>query len=553
MKIKDINFIVTDVETTGSKKDIDRVIDIACIVVRNGLIVDEFSSLLNPRRHISKLISKITGINDEMVEDAPYSEDIMPVIAKYCNMPDAIFVGHFVTFDYNFVNIEMKRSGLEPIEMPTLDTLKLAQKIIPDGTKKNVGAMSKYYKIPVVNRHRALGDAKATAYSLIEMLRELEDRYLIGDNEELMRFQNNKTYQIKSRLKKIESIKPQLRDLPKSPGVFYFLDENDRVIYLSKAANIKNEVEQYFRRSRVMSKTIPQIVSKTEKVKWVETNTELSAILLENSERQELKPDFNFFRSNDQIYSFIKITREKYPSIFRTGIVKDDDADYIGPFANRFLIDNIILNVHKYFKIRKCKGKFPDNAECIYGHLENCPKPCINNISETSYHEEIGKAKQYILKGCEAELVNSINVLSKQMKFESATYLRNQLFDLKNVKLNPATSDNTLFNSSFISIIPGKTSNEMSIHFIKSGLLKSDMTVSAETKQEDIYDAIVESYADIEEKVNYSRPETEECKLIKNYIGRGNGDVNIIDVPPGSALLDIYDECITFLDNFFVK
>jgi DNA polymerase-3 subunit epsilon len=552
LKIKDINFLVVDVETTGSKKAIDRVIDIACVVVQNGLIVDQFSTLLNPERHISKLITKITGINNDMVQYAPVANEVMPEFEKYFKIPNAVFVGHFVDFDYSFVNIELVHSGLERLQIQKLDTLKLAQRILPDNVKKNVGSMSKYYGVQPVNRHRALGDAKATAYSLIEMLSELRSKYLIEDVNELLRFQDGRTYQIKSRLKKIENIKPQLQQLTDKPGVFKFLDEEKRVIYIGYAGNIKERVNYFFSKSRVLSQKIPQLVSRTEHIEYVETNTILSAMLMKNQAIFDSKPEFNTTISNEKVFSYIKITNDEYPTIFRCSHIKDDGAEYIGPFTNRFLIDNLILNIQKNFRIRTCRGKLNKFEYCIYRDSQLCFNPCERDVSKIAYYEEIGQLKQYILKGYEAELRNQMNELSDKMEFESAAFIRNQIYDLKKTRLNPV-SELIPFNTNYIAIMPLPDSSEMGIFFIKSGMLKKDMTISAETDQAEIYEAIVECYSDRQQKRCFSNSDLIQCQLIQNFISRGNGDVKRVEILDNSSYLDIFEECNTMIDSFFLS
>jgi excinuclease ABC subunit C len=301
-----------------------------------------------------------------------------------------------------------------------------------------------------------------------------------------------------------------------------------------------------------MSQKIPQLVSRTEQIKWQETNTDISATLLQIEELYKYKPEFNSQHFNEKTYSFIKITQDSYPAVFRCSHIKKDNADYIGPFSNRFLIDNIMLNVRQNFRIRNCRGKLTDTENCIYHNMACCFSPCTNEVSEIVYHEEIGKLKQYILKGYEAELINEINILSDKMEFESA-FLRNQLFDLKNIKLNPTSDEIHLFNSHYIAILPYGENSEMCMLFVKSGLLMRDIVISEDTDQTTIYDAIVSTFSDLSIKINYSKQEIQQCLMMQTFLSRGNGDVNIIEVTNESTDLDIFEECGTFLDNFFVK
>ncbi|OYT15217.1 MAG: hypothetical protein B7C24_14255 [Bacteroidetes bacterium 4572_77] len=475
---------------------------------------------------------------------------------KYFELPNAVFVGHAVAFDYSFVNLEFEHAKMPPLNLPTLDTLKLAQRILPDDVKKNVGAMAKYFGFYPVNVHRAFDDALATAYSLIEMLDRLHSDNLIYDYEELMRFQDNKIYSIKQRLKKIEHIKPQFQELPETPGSFNLFDENEALLYSGYAKNLKNKVSNLFAKSKVHSQALPQLIANTRLLKFQKSNSELSAILQSIEDVIANKPIYNAI-PNSANYSFIKITNNEFPAVYRCVKLQNDGADYIGPFSNKFLADDIILKIQKKFRIRKCRNDLAYSQYCLYRDSNECFNPCGKDVSKNLYYEELGQLKQYILNGHESSLINKINKLSSKMKFEAAAFLRNQLYDLKKVEFNPSKA---LINESlnYVAIVPHSSSLALYLYIIKNGLLTEDILITPETDQSIIYDAL-NTYDQNKKKATkkadkkeFTKSEISQQQLIKKYLTTKNGDVNRISISNGTNLLDIFEECITLIDNYFV-
>lgn len=172
--IEKINFIITDIETTGSIKGRDRIIDLASIRVENGKVLDEFDMLVNPKKKISPTISNLTGISSADVEEAPLIEEVMP---KYIDFSqNGIFVAHNSSFDFNFINYEAKRLGLGRLPSSIdLCTLRLARKLIPEIRSHGITGLSNYFNYEIKNRHRAMPDVIATKYYLDRFLERLSD------------------------------------------------------------------------------------------------------------------------------------------------------------------------------------------------------------------------------------------------------------------------------------------------------------------------------------------------------------------------------------------
>lgn len=173
-RLDQLDYVVVDVETTGSSPSRgDRITEIAVVEVSGGEIVDEFSSLVNPGRSIPAWISRLTGITAEMVEDAPPFSEVADLVRG--RLEGRVFVAHNVPFDWRFVVHEMRRARSLLPEGPRLCTLRLARRALPGLPRKGLDGVTRYFDVEIGARHRAAGDALATASVLLRLL-ELADR-----------------------------------------------------------------------------------------------------------------------------------------------------------------------------------------------------------------------------------------------------------------------------------------------------------------------------------------------------------------------------------------
>jgi len=154
------DFVVIDVETTGGKPGASRITDIALVFIRHDIIIGSYSTLINPKRNIDRYVQKITGITNDMVKDAPKFHQLADKIVDLTF--NKTIVGHNVKFDYSMLKSEFNRLGIN-YERDTIDTINMARKALPELSLYNLDAITEYLDIEIRNRHRALGDAEATA------------------------------------------------------------------------------------------------------------------------------------------------------------------------------------------------------------------------------------------------------------------------------------------------------------------------------------------------------------------------------------------------------
>jgi DNA polymerase-3 subunit epsilon len=177
--LKDLSFAVVDVETTGGGPgNGHRITEVAAVEVRGGTIVDEWHTLVNPGRSIPRVVTTLTGISTGMVRDAPYFEHVAPEVRE--RLEGRVFVAHNVAFDWRFVSSELAEAGSDVPPVPRLCTVRLSKALVPRLRRRNLDALAGHFGIPVHDRHRAHGDALATARVLIRLLDEAAGRG-IGD------------------------------------------------------------------------------------------------------------------------------------------------------------------------------------------------------------------------------------------------------------------------------------------------------------------------------------------------------------------------------------
>jgi excinuclease ABC subunit C len=212
--------------------------------------------------------------------------------------------------------------------------------------------------------------------------------------------------------------------LPESPGVYKYFDKEGVIIYVGKAKNLKRRVNSYFTKNHEDFKT-HILVSKIQYLEYTVVDSEMDALLLENSLIKEFQPKYNINLKDDKSYPFIKITKERYPKVFPMRNPVKDGSEYFGPYASIRVMNTVLDLCQKLYPTRNCNLKMtPQGVEagkyqlCLEYHIGNCKAPCVGNQTETEYNESIRQIR-HILKGNLTEVKNHL----KELMIESASRL----------------------------------------------------------------------------------------------------------------------------------
>ncbi len=273
-------YAIVDIETTGGYASAHGITEIAIYVHDGERIIRHFETLINPLQKIPAYITSLTGIDNFMVADAPVFEDIAATIYELLN--EAIFIAHNVNFDYSFVKHHLKAAGFE-LATKKLCTVRLSRKTFPGLPSYSLGNLCRSLALPLDNRHRAGGDAKAT-------VKLFEHCLANGGNEHMQQMLKKSSAEqwLPLRLTKADIIQ-----LPGCPGVYYFHDEKGTIVYVGKAINIKKRVSSHFTHNDPDRKR-QNFLRTICKVTFKECATELEAIVLESTEIKKLWPKYNY-------------------------------------------------------------------------------------------------------------------------------------------------------------------------------------------------------------------------------------------------------------------
>lgn len=508
--IWDCTYIVIDVETTGSDPVKDRITEIACFVVNGGEIVGDYSSLVNPHKHIPNFIVKMTGISQEMVTKAPEANEVMKEVSKLTSMKDAIFVAHNARFDYSFVQQTMIREGIK-FDMPQLCSLKLARKILPLEIKKNVGALASYYNLNILHRHRAFGDAEATAYILIELLEKSYNEYNIKTIDELLDFQDRKNSIPKPNKERFSQLIPYLEDLPNYAGVFYFINKANEIIYIGLARSLKDKLLSFFSSVEVYSKKINTMLEQVVEVRYTECKSELEALILETKEIAKYEPQFNHKLNKYRSFPFIKVNKNKLPIIEKTYSI-DNSGDYFGPFTDRFLVDELIEELYHYFPMLKANN---DNNKVNQNNL------FFSHDTDALVETLKGNNNQFIKM-----LKDKIDILSKLNDKDKINLINKIIFELTSNNKNNLCS--TLLKNNVIILKPISLNEKLlELSFIHNGVLKDILTVGRNQDLEFVEAIILKTYFS-DDKTYINIDALDELRIIQSYIYKQKNIVKFI-------------------------
>jgi DNA polymerase III subunit alpha, Gram-positive type len=186
--LKDLDFVVVDVEATGAKTPPNRLIELGAYRIRGGRIVDKFLSLVNPEIPIPRFVASLTGISNDMVKNAPVFAEVAPQWLDFVS--DSVLVAHNAPFDTSFLNHEISRVyANHRMVNPHLCTVRLSRRAFPDLSNHRLETIAQHFSIPIASRHRAGSDALATAEIFIVLLTELQETHGIKDLAAARNFQ----------------------------------------------------------------------------------------------------------------------------------------------------------------------------------------------------------------------------------------------------------------------------------------------------------------------------------------------------------------------------
>ncbi|WP_345191651.1 exonuclease domain-containing protein [Algibacter agarivorans] len=366
-------YAILDIETTGGKYNEEGITEIAIYKYDGHEVVDQFISLINPERDIQPFVVNLTGINSNMLRNAPKFYEVAKRIVEIT--AECILVAHNAQFDYRILCTEFRRLGFE-FERKSLCTVELSKDLIPDQPSYSLGKLVRSLGIPVTDRHRASGDALATVKLFKMLLDKDTTKSIIQQSIRL-----NPKHQLEPRHIDI------VAELPSITGVYYIHKADGDIIYIGKSNNIKKRINQHFTGTNAKSKKIQDQVTT---VTYEATGSELVALLKESEEIKRVKPKFNraLRRSifTHALYSF----RDEEDYLNLQIDIADGRKKPITTFSNRQSGKSFITKAVEDFNLcQKLTGLYKTKTSCFNYDIKSCEGACIQKESSELYNKRV--------------------------------------------------------------------------------------------------------------------------------------------------------------------
>lgn len=423
-QLRELTFVVVDLETTGGSPRSAAITEIGAVKVRGGERLGEFQTLVHPGTAIPPFIAVLTGITDDMVASAPALPAALPAFLEWS--AGAVLVAHNAPFDLGFLRSGCDQLGLPWPEFRSLDTARLARRVLhrDEAPDCKLATLSRLFRSATTPCHRALADARATVdvlHGLLERVGPLG----IHTWEELRTFSGMASAG--------QRRKRHLADgLPDGAGVYIFRDGAGRPLYIGRSAALRHRVRQYFTASEPRTR-IAEMVALTERVDAIGCAHGLEAQVREVRLIAEHKPRYNRRSKFPERAAWLVLTDDAYP---RLSIVrrKPSRAEVqLGPFSSARAAQAAMTAVYDVVPLRQCTQRLSTRRRspaCALAGMRRCPAPCEGGISPEDYAPLPSACARLFAADVDAlagACDDRLRLLSRQQRFEEAAALRDRV------------------------------------------------------------------------------------------------------------------------------
>jgi DNA polymerase III subunit epsilon len=447
--LREVTFVVVDLETTGGSPRDARITEIGAIRVEGGERLGSFHALINPEEPIPPYISHLTGIDDLLVRDEPPIEAVLPAFLEFAR--GAVFVAHNARFDFSFLNENLRRLDYPTLDGPPVCTAKLARRVVwPDVPNVRLKTLAEYFRTRAKPVHRALDDAMACA-EVLDGLLDLGGRLgilTLGDLREAVRARGRPHF---GKIRLADS-------LPHAAGVYRFVGRDGQVLYVGKARDLRARVKSYFYGDE--RKKVGDLLGEVRDVEGEETpGGELEALVLEARLIRRHEPKYNRRGKTWRRSAYLKLDpAEAYPRlkvVHRAG--SEDGCTYLGPFsagaAARLAKEALeqVVPLRRCTRAMRARTRF---ASCALADIGRCPAPCDGRIDPERYGELVRDLLSSLESpdGLLAALEARMGALSDAERFEEAASVRDRLRALA-ASLHRARQDAWLLGAGTLEIV----------------------------------------------------------------------------------------------------
>lgn len=423
--LREVTFVVVDLETTGKHHERDGITEIAAVKVRGGEVVEEFSTLVAPGRPVPAGVAAITGISDDTLAGAPALDTALPAFLEFA--AGCVLVAHNASFDTGFLRAGCARLDLTWPNPYVVCTLRLSRRVLAGGRTPNHGlaALAETLGTAHAPAHRALQDAR-TANDVLHALLGLLAPSGVYTLEDLLEYLPGVTAQQRRK-------RNLAADLPEKPGVYLFRGPNEEVLYVGTATNLRRRVGQYFTAGERRNK-IGEMVALAERVEHVTCAHPLEAGVRELRLLDAHRPWYNSRSKNQRKAWWISLTDEPFP---RLRITRIPARESLGPFRTRNTALEAVEALHDVTGLRECTEHIPAAGSaaspCKVHELGRCGAPCAGYETPTGYESHALPVREVLTGGGDSVLHRlraEIDRLAAVQRFEDAAAHRDRLAGL---------------------------------------------------------------------------------------------------------------------------
>jgi len=536
------SFVVLDLETTGGVPGPDGVIELGAVRVAGGRLLETFTSLVRPSHAIPPFVSRLTGITEAMVADAPPMSDVLPRFLAFAG--DAVLVAHNAAFDLAYLNAAQQTLAGRPLESPVVCTLRLARRLLAHLRRRSLDAVAAELGVACFERHRALPDAKIAAEILCIFLERAIERG-INRIDELLDFQRAA---VDGRPFIVHVPRARLEEVPSRPGVYYLLGADARLLYVGKARRLRERLGAYFTNARGHSSHVLDLIRHTHDFRITETGSELAASLLEARQIRELKPPYNRQRKHLPRVGFLKLSvRSLYPRLWVTERLTADRATYLGPFRSREAAERAHAILGRLFGLRTCAGPLqpaPDATPCLSGQVGACTAPCAARVDQPSYRGQVDALLAFLAgdDGPLEWLRARRETLVSDLRFEAAARAHRDLELLESLRRRQQTLGWVVARQNFVVLLPTLPRDAAYFYAVLGGRLAVEARITATVDLAAAVRLVRDRFAGYQD-LPLGRDEIDGTTIIAAWLrDRGVADGILLPLDGPDAIIDRLDE-----------
>lgn len=417
--LSEVTFCVLDLETTGGSAATCEITEVGAARYRMGEELGSLQTLVNPGVALPPFITVLTGITQAMVVEAPPVEAVLPTLLEFVG--DAVVVGHNLRFDLSFLDAAARRLGYPAVSNRTLDTVALARRLVRAEVRNlKLATLAAHFRSPVTPTHRALDDARATAYVLWGLL-ERAGSLGVTALEDLLQLP---TARGSAHYRKIRLAD----DLPRRPGVYMFKDRNGAIFYIGKATNLRSRVRSYFYGDE--RRSVANMMRELADIEYRVCESPLEAEVTELRMIHSHRPRHNRRSRPPKASHYVKLTTEEFPRLSLVRTLREEADCYLGPFRSRRAAETVMLAIWDALPIRRCThrpGSRP--TACGMAQLGVALCPCDGSLSAGEYRPVI----ETLLRGIDSDpelllepLAERMRRLAAEQRYEEAGSVRDR-------------------------------------------------------------------------------------------------------------------------------